>query len=797
MVPRYAYAVIALTSASLLAYEVLLTRVCALRLHFHFGFLVVSNCLLGIGASGALLTATERHWKARPRSWVWRACAAYVMTLPLVWLTLARMPIPDGAYLATWSHAGAFAAFNLVATVPFFTGGTAIGLLLSAYATRVHALYGWDLVGAGAGCVAIPLLLWHVGAGGCFMLVLLLGAIAFMCAAPRGPRRASVLAGGAVATMCVLLLPSFDRAAPIAGKGYLDLTADVRAQHGHDFEFSRWSVNSRIDMLRVQPQQRFMFCRGAHTLDRPLPAQKLILQDGSAGTFVSNFSEEPWGLDALRGSLYSLTLSFRPGARVLVIGMGGGNDVWAAKIHDAESIRAIELNQAIVDIHRQRVPTFSRELLDDPRIEMVVDEGRGALTRDGNQYDVIQMTGIDTWTSLTSGGYILAENYLYTTEALQQAIARLADGGILQIIRMAADMETLRLLSNVHTALDGRRELEHSVAALSTGDNLTATLIKNGAFDKQEKRAIAASAHRNGYIPVYLPGYELGTIVEQFVRSDDKQAFIDAFPRDISPTTDDRPYFFNFTRWSDPLDSVHYIDDVTSVSQGNPLFLLVQLGASSVLALVFIIAPLVLMRRRGEANPSPAPIGRWLGFFAAIGVGFIAIEVALMQKLTLVLGQPLYSIVVTLATILLAAGIGSWMSERWLSSRSRRGMWWLPVLLAAMMTAIVVFGPEMTRRLVTLPTSLRVLSVVALIAPLGLALGVPFAHGIRVLRDQRPALIPWAWAVNGSATVIGSIATVVVSMNAGFDAVLLGAAGIYFLAFSALPKAGTLDRAAS
>ena len=376
-VPRYVFVSIALLSGSLLAYEVLLTRVCALRLHFHFGFLIVSNCLLGIGASGTLLTATEKYWRKAPRTWVWRASGAYVITLVLAWFLLGRLKVPDALFTTNFDSANRFVTFNLVAAVPFFSGEAAVGLLLAAYARRIHAVYAADLLGAGAGCIAIPLLLWHVGAGGCFLLVLLLAVIAFAVAAPRKPRRATAIASAVVGVVCVGAMPSFDSASPLPGKGYLDLTDRKRHNlYAHRIEFSRWSANSRVDMMALTPGERFMFCRGSKTLHLPLPDQKLVLQDGSAGTIISNFSGEPETLPALSQSLYALSASMLDKPRVLVIGMGGGNDVWAARLYNPKSIRAIELNQAIVDLHHEVVPSFSRVLLDDPRLEIVVDEGR-------------------------------------------------------------------------------------------------------------------------------------------------------------------------------------------------------------------------------------------------------------------------------------------------------------------------------------------------------------------------------------------------------------------------------------
>ncbi len=607
---RYALWGIALLSASLLAYQVLLTRVCALRLHFHFGYLIISNCLLGIGASGTVLALTEHRWKKAPREYIWKFTLSYLVSLGLTWVFLLSFQVPDSLHFTSVGEAVRFGVFNLAAAVPFFFGGTAVGLILTAHAAHVNKVYAADLVGAGLGCLLCPILLWPVGAGGCFLAVALLGFITLAIVAPKPVRRPSLQASGVGGLMCLVLMPFFDAMFPVPGKGFLDLTDTFRAKIAAYSEYSRWSANSRIDLLPMPPQLRFMFCRGARTKGLPLSDQKFILQDGDAGTIISNFSDDPNGLVVLKRSMYSASVRLKEGKkpRVFIIGMGGGNDVWAAKVHGADSVRAVELNRGVVEIHTKVVPHFSRRLFEDPKVSVIVDEGRTALMRETGKFDIVQMTGIDTWTSLTSGAYILAESYLYTQEAIAEMYDHLADGGILQIIRMAAEMETLRLIGNVDAALSkrGASQLPRSIMALSTADQLSAVMVKKGEFTQEEIDSTRLFAARSGIAITYMPGQTLGNIVEDFIRTDKKDEFIAAFPRDISPTTDDRPYFFNFSRWSKPISSAKYMREATNVSQGNPLFIIGQFAFSSLLATLFIVGPLLVFRRRRTAAEAAA-----------------------------------------------------------------------------------------------------------------------------------------------------------------------------------------------
>lgn len=814
-VPLGAFLGIALLSAALLAFQVLLTRVCALRLHFHFSFLIISNSLLGIGASGTALTLLEARWRKDPQKWIWGFVLLFLASLAWTWWFAITMPVPEQLNFG-WSERERadflqFVVYNLGIAVPFFFGGGAVGLILSAYAHRIHAVYASDLLGAGLGCLLCPILLWPFGAGGCLLVVAILGLLALWSVAPSRLRRASAAGAIVLGLACAVLAPSFDEAVPIPGKSYLRLTKNAGYNAGGvPHEYSRWSSNSRIDVGKsdeilwymlalsgkdMQERQSIIQQHGsemaaAKALRERYGAQKYIMQDGDAGTFLTDLSDEKAGARGLLSrALYSLTATLKQGTspKVFIIGVGGGNDVWANKLAGASKIRGIELNRGVLDVHRTVGKDFSRGILEDRSIELVNDEGRSALMGDPDRYDIIQMTGIDTWTALTSGAYVLAENYLYTVEAVMQMYEHLEEGGIIQITRMGLDMEKLRLLSNIFEAqrrlgVDG---FEASVMVVTSPfDQLTAALVKKGPFSEQEVQAAEAFCIEHAHGISYLPRRDYPGVVQDFVRTADKQKFIDNFPRAIWPTTDDQPYFFNFTRWDTPAtESLSYINEVSSLSQGNPLFLWGQLGFSTAIALLLIVVPL-LFRRGGQQGAHSL---RFLVFFSGIGIGFIFIEIALIQKLTLLLGQPLYSIVVTLFSILIFTGLGSWLSSRLLAGGAARARI-VPIGIVALMALWASLGTPLVDAFIGSPMAVRAVVAALAIAPVALLLGMPYAHGVSLLQKSNPHFVPWAWAVNGSATVVGSVATVIVSMNFGFNAVLLCAAGIYVTAFLAVDR---------
>jgi hypothetical protein len=342
------------------------------------------------------------------------------------------------------------------------------------------------------------------------------------------------------------------------------------------------------------------------------------------------------------------------------------------------------------------------------------------------------------------------------------------------------------MLSNVHAALQalGAGNLASSVICLRTPDNLMAFIVKRGLFTEEEVDATEAFADESGIEKIYLPGRTGDGPIPGYLLMDDraKAAFVRGYPRDIAPTSDNRPYFFNFSKWRTPLLTSRYIDEPTQVSQGNPLFILGQLAFSAIVSVALIVVPLIVFGRR---HLDLRYFKRFLIYFAGLGVGFIMVEIVMMQKLTLFLGHPIYSVVVTLFSLLIFTGLGSMLSGSIIPAPSARA-YGVPGALAAALLLFVVFAPQMVSSLIGLPFGVRVLITILVLAPFGLFLGVPFAYGIRLLDRVNPTLIPWAWAVNACTTVVGSVLTVILSMNVGFTAVLLTSAVIYVVAFVAV-----------
>jgi hypothetical protein len=275
-------------------------------------------------------------------------------------------------------------------------------------------------------------------------------------------------------------------------------------------------------------------------------------------------------------------------------------------------------------------------------------------------------------------------------------------------------------------------------------------------------------------------------LIDPFIRSSDKHRLIEEFPLNIAPTEDDQPYFFNFLRWGDPFASVGAIDAAPSISQGNPAFILLQLLVSIILSAVLILLP--LFRGHGVPQRGTRP---FVLFFSALGLGFILIEIAIIQKLTLFLGQPVYSLTVTLCTLLISTGLGSLLLGGRFALTSRRALF-IPVGISIYL-ALMNFGlSRVVTHWIGAGLPVRVTVTVLVLAPLGVLLGVPFAFGLRIAERVDRRIAAWGWAVNGCLSVVGSILAVVISMNFGFSVVLWVASIVYLVAFVALRQSWKL-----
>jgi hypothetical protein len=793
-----------LLCAATLALEVALTRILALTMWHHFTYVVIGVALLGFGAAGSWVTM---RGSARLRRGMDGSIASYVfaaaVATPMCYLMMTRVYFDPQRIVSEPLHLVSLLLIYGIIAVPFFCAGLGICAAISSYRADVGAVYFADLLGAGCGALVVPFCIEPLGGPGLILALGLVLAVAAACfwlshaaatASPWPVLRAVVAvalaAAGAVWGLPVARSDVFDP--PLAPSKDMALF-----QRAKDLEVTRWTPLARIDVTK---QHEFVPMMGgvfrAGTPPHPIHG---IFQDGAAPTTFVKWDPEPGKMDFLR---HSTTGAGYPALRargveapaVLAIGVGGGVDLQIALAHGAKSVTGAEINDVTLDLLRGRYAEFTGFLARDPRVELVHAEGRH-FARDaqarGRRYDLIQLSGVDTYTALSSGAYALSESYLYTREAVADFLATLTEDGLVSYSRFVfpdKPRETLRLAATAVAALEqsGHSEAFRHLCILY-GDqhpfHWGTLLIGRRPFSATELAAVRAFCTENGFTMLFDPAVPGQTAFDDCLRRppEARADFFALYPYDVRPARDERPFFFNFFKWSGLWRAGEYGGHPYSDTYPiGLLLLLVALVQTVLLGALFILRPLGGFDR-GLADRTTFGA---LAYFSALGVGFIALEIALMQKLVLFLGHPTHALTLVLPTMLIAAGLGA-LSVR-SSTEPRRRLRLLAFLAPVLIVAtwwLVTHGLD---RFLAAAFWARVGLAVAALSPVAFVLGMAFPSGIRLVDRRRPELVPWAWAVNGFTSVLGSTGAVVLAMVSSFSTVMLTVAVVYAVGFGIL-----------
>jgi spermidine synthase len=735
-------------AGSTLALQVLLTRIFAAVLFYHFAFLAVSLALLGIGA-GALLIYVRPNWFDRlPLE---RALARWSLAfgglLPVTLFLLVRLDY-------TYDGVSAGFLFNLAAAcvlagLPFLAAGIAIGLAVRAYARSIGRLYAFDLAGAGIGAALVVPLLWLLDAP---TLVVGTAAVAGVAATLfAGPARAERAAGLGLAGIATVL-------AVISAAGslyYLELSGPRPLAE-------RWTPLSRVLGYQFGEERAFII------YDRVIG--QVIPYDGGRLPTWRDAQEGPESVG------YALA---RPG-QSLIIGGGGGRDIFTALDSGAERVDVIELNRAIRDVVEDDLGDFSGSPYALPRVSTAIGDGRSTLAARDRRYDSIQLGFTDTFSPSSAQAFALTENNLYTLEAFEEYLSHLTPRGVLIVARprrhsgeeaMRATVLALEALSRM--GVD--RPERNVVVLLGTYDAPFRTffygtvLARLKPYTAAELSAIRRLADRRGQGVAFAPGGPYFQEWGELALASSHTAFCRDYELDVCPPTDDKPFFFNMRRLGGQAQSFE-------TGAPEPMsILLLTLAVLSALSLAAMAAPLWLVRHEGRPS-----VGS-LSFFAAIGVGFLCLEIVLIQRFVLFLGFPTYALSVVLFALLVFTGLGSLLTTRPGFGTQRA----LTVALAAAaaLIAAAAFGLEpVLHALIDAPFAARVGVALLLLLPVGITLGMAMPIGLRRLMQLYPSGVPWAWGVNGIASVVASALTVAVAINFGFTVTTLVALACYLWA---------------
>jgi hypothetical protein len=775
--PRALFIGVAASSCGALLLELALTRLFSVVLFYHFAFMAISIALLGLG-SGGVFAYLGKQWLVRfeTRTVLAALCAANAVAVPAVLELCLHLGV---SLQFSRDNFLRLTAIYLFSAIPFFLTGVEFSVLFAREADHIPRLYGADLAGGALACLLVVPLLNVLGGPNTVLFAGVLAASAgAVWAAGPGTRKLTL-----ALTAALLLLI----AANYSGR-LIDITqAKGKLRDPGWVEFARWNAISRVEVDRVKDA-------------------KAIVIDADASTYIMNADPRDWKETVrdtnLMASPPAIANALRPRGEYAIIGPGGGVDVLRALVSGSPSVTGIEINSIIADtIMRGRYADYAYHLYGRPEVHIQVADGRSFIRNSRQRFDVVQMTLVDTWASTGAGAFALSENGLYTVEAFREYFEHLKPDGLLAITRWEFHQprEALRVVSVAIEALHevGVTDPVRNFMVISKGqldaDGIpVAVLAKKSAFTVDEEAA--ARAHMDAYqdlTPIYMPSKFEPTPFSALITGNDPDAFARQYAYNVAPVSDNAPFFFFTLKLGQILGSHEGLDQGIDwkVNLGVAVLLMV-LVISAAAVLAFLVIPLAV--RAGRRLRSVTP----LFYFVTIGLGYILVEIAFIQRFVLFLGHPTYALTVVVFLLLLSSGAGSLASRRWLDETGRSV---LPLALIASTILLYVFIlPWILNALVGIAFIVKLAVSAALLAPLGFAMGMPFPSGLQALAsaqtgEARDNAVEWAWAMNAGSSVLGSVLAMVVAIQFGLTVTLACGAAAYV---AALLFSGTLLSAA-
>ncbi len=754
------YLGVAFITLATLTLELSLTRIFSVVFYYHFACLAISIALFGLGAGG-VFSYVVNGWRGN-----------FFAKLGTLGILNSLAVLGSLVFIITRPGElgnGTLAMIYFASALPFFFSGTIVSLVISETIERIDKVYFFDLLGASGGCLLLVPLLNYFGGPNTVLAASIMLAVAsafwYNLAGARSGRAVAV----ALALLFVLLIAYNGKQRVI----------DIRYAKGRPlpFEvFSKWNSFSRIAVAR----------------DGDLHYGIII--DADAATGIPNYNLEhltPGERHNLLTQGPGFAYEIRPGAKAMIIGPGGGWDITRALASGSKDITAVEINPIIAtDVMRKRLPELSNRLYFRPEVHIHVEDGRSFVRRSTDKYQVIQATLVDTWASTAAGAFALSENNLYTTDAFRDYLRHLTPDGILVFTRWGFDppRESLRLISLAMDALSDLGEQEpwkHVIVVREDAEKLkkwgaqdTVLIFRKPISGEDIAAARAGLLANNRMQLIYMPGEPINNPFSQLLKSSDPDAFWDEYPFDVTPVSDDRPFFFYTVQprdiWQFFLHGGNVAED-SKINRALPL-LFGLLGVSLLATLVVLALPPLLL---GTRLPTEKGVRGFLWYFVFIGAGYIMIQVALIQKLVLFLGHPVYALTVSIFSMLISSGFGSFFSRRFASDLSGAKLRRVLAAVAVSVAILAFVVSPISEVGVGLPLPVKMLITVLLIAPVGFLMGMPFPTGMTRLEKMFPNAVRWAWSLNAASSVMGSASAIFLAIYLGLRMTLLIGGALY------------------
>ncbi|MDH5258726.1 MAG: SAM-dependent methyltransferase, partial [Gammaproteobacteria bacterium] len=759
----------------------------------HFAYMIISIALLGYGASGAFITVFQQQLK-RYFALIFFTSILLFAISSIIGFTLVQQ-LPFNPLELFWDNTQWIWLFILyfLLILPFFFAAISIGLALSQFRNQISACYASDLLGAAAGALGIVFLLQFFSPVTTLQLIVFITGLAgFVAVIELKLKKTSLVTCFMVMLMPWLLPNAWLVLKPSEYKS-LSQTLNIIGSNVVNEKTSPLGVITVVE----SPVIPFRHAPGLSLNSNSIPPEQLgVFVDADNMSVINRFDGDLASISYLDHMTSALPYQLLIEPEVLILGAGGGSDLLQAKYFRAKHIDAVELNPQMVNLVKTDYAEFAGHIYSSKEVNLHIAEARAYIQSSDKQYDLIQMALMDSFSASVAGLHALNESYLYTTEAVKQYMDHLKPNGMLAITRWVKlpPRDTLKLIETAKQALQqsGVSKPEQHIALVRSWN--TATLIvKNSFIDNIDKTNIINFAQQHSFDIAYYPGInknevnKFNILPEAYfykgasaLLSDDSLQYMRQYKYNLQAATDDRPYFLHFLKWRFVSEIVNLpANQGLALIEWGTVILVVTLLQAVMASAVLILLPLwIHKRKRGKVGQTRSNTFIF-SYFSLLGIAFMFIEIAFIQRFILFLGNPTYAVAVVLASFLFFAGIGSAYSNNKLASQT---------IKKAILGIVVCTGlyllilPGLFSWTTHFTESTKIIISVLLISPLAFFMGMPFPLGLSLLTRYSPAHIPWAWGVNGCASVISAIAATLVAIQFGFTWVLLLALVCYTIA---------------
>ena len=764
-----------LVTLSVLMYEILLTRIFSVVAYYHFAFMAISIAMFGM-TIGAMLVYILPSYQRSDKVHEQLAFSSLLFSVTLVQSFLVFI-IPLQFSLTVKGIAITMLVYSLLA-IPFIFSGICICLVLTKFTHQINKLYAVDLFGASLGCFLIVIVLNTFSASTALFGVGSLAGISaiFFC---NNLNNQSFKNTSIIVTILLSLLAIIN---VNLEKHHIPVFRFSWVKYHHEYQplYEKWNSFSRLTVTGDPWLWREPFGWGlSDTTPQNLKSRYLWLQiDASAGTPIINYHDNLNEIKYMKYDVTNLAHYLRPDSNVLIIGVGGGHDVLSSFLFHQKSVVGIEINPTIVDLLKNKLADYSGNLNKISNFTLVNDEARSYISRLHSHFDIIQMSLIDTWAATAAGAFALSENSLYTEENWQSLLNHLTPNGILTVTRWylpKQPAEIYRVATLTHQTLKdmGILHPENNIMIVAAPTKLfvgkealypATVLISRTAFTKNEINMIANLVKKMHFILVYAPTITSNPLFTELVTQSDINAISDTLNLDLTPPTDDRPFFFQMIRLSNIFNTKLWNQNNYFSFNSNAVTVLgVLLMTVIILTLLFVLLPLSLTTKKGDLLGS----GSLLTYFASIGLGFMFIEVSQIQRLTVFLGHPTYGLSVVLFALLIFTGMGSLLTTNTFNQRHRNI---LPIVLLLVFLCLYgFFSKYIMLYFQASSTPVRILVAILMLSPMGLCMGTALPLGMQLANNYSARLTPWLWGINGATSICGSVLAISVALAEGIS----------------------------